>query len=155
RELPETPAAEELRSLTAEIVAAHVGNNEVALTELPILIASIHQALAGASTKAEPPPKPAVPIRSSVKPDYLVSLESGKKVKMLRRYLMTNYGMTPDEYRRKWGLPNDYPMVAATYAEQRRGIAKKMGLGRGGKKAVKQGRPAAKAVLKPRDQKAN
>lgn len=104
-----------LLSITADIVTAHVGHNSLSADELPTLIASVHKALTTAGAPAEatsPPQAPAVSIRSSVKPDYLVSLESGKKMKMLKRYLQTNYGMTPDDYRKKWGLPKDYPMVA-------------------------------------------
>jgi len=111
-----------------------------------MLIQNVHSALAGLDKDAEPEaPKqePAVSIRSSVKPDYIVCLEDGKKLKMLRRYLMTNFGMTPDEYRAKWGLPKDYPMVAPSYAEKRRTLAKEIGLGRldGGRK---KGVPARK-----------
>ncbi len=123
----------ELLGLTAEIVAAHVANNRVATNEVSDLIAQVHGALADlASPKpAEAPaPEPAVPVRSSVKQDYIVCLEDGKKLKMLKRYLRTNFDMSPDEYRSKWGLPRDYPMVAPAYAEQRRGLAQKIGLGR-------------------------
>ena len=123
----------ELLALTADIVAAHVANNRVATAEVSDLIASVHGALSGlAEPKAEPEvaPQPAVPVRSSVKHDYLVCLEDGKKLKMLKRYLRTNYDMTPEQYRSKWGLPRDYPMVAPAYAEQRRGLAQKIGLGR-------------------------
>ncbi len=123
----------ELLSLTADIVAAHVSNNRVATTEVSDLIAQVHAALSGLSDvkKAdEPEPQPAVPVRSSIKHDYIVCLEDGKKLKMLKRYLRTNYNMTPEEYRTKWKLPRDYPMVAPAYAEQRRGLAKQIGLGR-------------------------
>jgi predicted transcriptional regulator len=100
--------------------------------------------LGGSSEAEKPAPTPAVPVRSSIKPDYLVSLESGKKMKMLKRYLMTNYSMTPDDYRKKWGLPKDYPMVAPNYAEQRRSLAKSIGLGRrGGRTAAAAAAPAA------------
>ena len=132
---------ETLITLTADIVSAHVSNNSVAVSDLPLLIQNVHNALDGLSrTKEEPQPKqePAVSIRSSVKPDYVVCLEDGKKLKMLKRHLMTHYNMTPDEYRKKWGLSPDYPMVAPNYAEQRRTLAKKIGLGtkrrRGGRK---------------------
>jgi predicted transcriptional regulator len=129
-----------LMTLTADIVAAHVSNNSVAVNDLPILIQNVHQALVGisASTAApEPKQDPAVSIRASIKPDYIVCLEDGKKLKMLKRHLMTHYGMTPDDYRRKWGLAADYPMVAPNYAEQRRALAKAIGLGtkRGKRKA--------------------
>ena len=123
---------ESLVSLTADIVAAHVSNNSVAVSDLPILIQNVHGALTGlGTTPAEPEAKqePAVSVRSSVKPDYIVCLEDGKKLKMLKRHLMTHYQMTPEQYRAKWNLPADYPMVAPNYAEQRRTLAKKIGLG--------------------------
>ena len=125
-------ATENLITLTADIVSAHVSNNSVSVNDLPQLIASIHSALAGLAGKTESGParpEPKVSIRSSVKPDYIVCLEDGKKLKMLKRHLMTHYQMTPDEYRQKWGLNADYPMVAPNYAEQRRTLAKKIGLG--------------------------
>ena len=124
--------AETLITLTADIVAAHVSNNSVAVSDLPLIIQNVHSALAGLGTPtAEPGVKqePAVSIRSSIKPDYVVCLEDGKKLKMLKRHLMTHYQMTPDDYRAKWNLPADYPMVAPNYAEQRRTLAKKIGLG--------------------------
>ena len=123
---------ESLVSLTADIVAAHVSNNSVAVSDLPILIQNVHGALTGlGSAPAEPEVKqePAVSVRASVKPDYIVCLEDGKKLKMLKRHLMTHYQMTPEQYRAKWNLPADYPMVAPNYAEQRRTLAKKIGLG--------------------------
>lgn len=123
---------ETLVTLTADIVSAHVSNNSVAVSDLPLLIQNVHSALNGLNQGEEQPqPKqePAVSIRSSIKPDYIVCLEDGKKLKMLKRHLMTHYGMTPDEYRQKWGLNADYPMVAPNYAEQRRTLAKKIGLG--------------------------
>lgn len=123
---------ETLITLTADIVAAHVSNNSVSLADVPQLIQNVHSALAGLGGKAEEPEvkqQPAVSVRASVKPDYIVCLEDGKKLKMLKRHLMTHYNMTPDEYRQKWGLPSDYPMVAPNYAEQRRSLAKKIGLG--------------------------
>ena len=125
-------AEDTLLTLTADIVAAHVSNNSVAVNDLPNLIQNVHAALtgiAGSSQAAEARPEPKVSIRSSVKPDYIVCLEDGKKQKMLKRHLMTNHGMTPDEYRAKWGLAADYPMVAPNYAEQRRTLAKSIGLG--------------------------
>jgi predicted transcriptional regulator len=120
-----------LITLTADIVAAHVSNNSVAVNDLPVLIANVHQALAGLDGRSAPEakPEPKVPIRSSIKPDFIVCLEDGKKLKMLKRHLMTHYQMTPDDYRRKWNLPSDYPMVAPNYAEQRRTLAKSIGLG--------------------------
>ena len=131
--MPDNEAAEDmLLTLTADIVAAHVSNNSVAVNDLPNLIQNVHSALSGitrTATAAEAKPEPKVSIRSSVKPDYIVCLEDGKRQKMLKRHLMTNHGMTPDQYRQKWGLGSDYPMVAPNYAEQRRTLAKKIGLG--------------------------
>jgi predicted transcriptional regulator len=123
---------ETLIHLTAEIVAAHVSNNSVSVDDLPQLIGNVHGALSGLSSPqqtAEAKPEPKVSVRSSVKPDYIVCLEDGKKLKMLKRHLMTHYQMTPDQYRNKWGLSSDYPMVAPNYAEQRRSLAKSIGLG--------------------------
>jgi len=121
-----------LITLTADIVSAHVSNNSVAVNDLPALIQNVHGALSNLGERVEEPqpkPEPAVSVRSSIKPDYIVCLEDGKKLKMLKRHLMTHYSMTPDEYRQKWGLATDYPMVAPNYAEQRRSLAKKIGLG--------------------------
>ena len=121
-----------LLTLTADIVAAHVSNNSVAVNDLPNLIENVHRALRGISATSAAPeakPEPKVSIRSSVKPDYIVCLEDGKKLKMLKRHLMTHYNMTPEQYRAKWGLSADYPMVAPNYAEQRRTLAKSIGLG--------------------------
>jgi len=132
---------ETLITLTSDIVAAHVSNNDVAVADVPGLITSIYGALAGLGETAvvqEAPLEPAVSIRSSVKPDYIVCLEDGKKLKMLKRYLRTNYDMSPEEYRARWNLPADYPMVAPNYAEKRRELAKKIGLGR--KPGQKRGR---------------
>ncbi|HEX8402480.1 MAG TPA: MucR family transcriptional regulator [Allosphingosinicella sp.] len=123
---------ETLITLTADIVSAHVSNNSVSVNDLPNLIQNVHGALTGLGVEVEAPeikPEPAVSVRSSVKPDYIVCLEDGKKLKMLKRHLMTHYQMSPEEYRSKWGLPADYPMVAPNYAEQRRSLAKKIGLG--------------------------
>lgn len=128
-----------LLTLTADIVAAHVSNNSIAVADLPNLIGSVFGAL---NSLLNPAPfalekaTPAVSVRGSIKPDYLVCLEDGKKLTMLKRYLSTNFNMTPDEYRTKWGLPKDYPMVAPNYAERRRALALAIGLGRkGGRKA--------------------
>lgn len=135
-------ANDTLLTLTADIVAAHVSNNSVAVNDLPTLIQNVHAALTGISQTSAAPeskPEPKVSIRSSVKPDYIVCLEDGKKLKMLKRHLMTHYSLTPEQYRQKWGLAPDYPMVAPNYAEQRRSLAKSIGLGtkrkrsRGGK----------------------
>jgi predicted transcriptional regulator len=125
--------SQDLINLTADIVSAHVANNKVSTADVSALIQSVFAALSTASAPPAPEApsiEPAVSVRSSVKQDYIVCLEDGKKLKMLKRYLRTNFGMTPEEYRQKWNLPRDYPMVAPAYAEQRRGLAKKIGLGR-------------------------
>lgn len=122
----------DLLALTADIVSSHVANNSVAVNDLPQLIQNVFATLAGLATPQKAPevrPEPAVPVRQSIKPDYIVCLEDGKKLKMLKRHLMTAYGMTPDDYRAKWGLAADYPMVAPNYAESRRQLAKSIGLG--------------------------
>lgn len=132
---------ETLITLTSDIVAAHVSNNSVSADEVASLISSVYSALSGLGQEAapEPPPRqPAVSVRASVKPDYLVCLEDGKKLKMLKRYLRTNYNMSPEEYRERWNLPADYPMVAPNYAQTRRDLAVKIGLGR--KPGQKRGR---------------
>ena len=124
---------ETLITLTSDIVAAHVSNNDVDVDAVATLITNVFQALSSLGEDPEPEevrPEPAVSIRASVKPDYIVCLEDGKKLKMLKRYLRTNFDMTPEEYRARWGLPADYPMVAPNYAEKRRDLAKKIGLGR-------------------------
>ncbi|MEM7780542.1 MAG: MucR family transcriptional regulator [Pseudomonadota bacterium] len=133
---------ETLITLTSDIVAAHLSNNNVEVEAVPGLITNVYGALSGLGDGAEEEvvPEPAVSIRASIKPDYIVCLEDGKKLKMLKRYLRTNYDMTPEEYRARWGLPADYPMVAPNYAEKRRHLAKKIGLGRkpgSGRKARK------------------
>lgn len=123
---------DDLLALTADIVAAHVSNNSVAVNDLPHLIQKVHQALAGISTAAvgsEEKSEPKVSIRASVKPDYISCIECGKKKKMLKRHLMTDHQMTPGDYRQKWALSSDYPMVAPNYAQQRRTLAKSIGLG--------------------------
>jgi predicted transcriptional regulator len=119
-------------TLTSDIVAAHVSNNSVGLDEVPALIQNVYGALAGlgAAPQVEAKPEPAVSVRASVKNDHIVCLEDGKKMKMLKRHLMTDHGLTPAEYRTRWGLPADYPMVAPDYAEKRRALAKEIGLGR-------------------------
>lgn len=140
-------ADDQIITLTADIVSAHLANNNVATADVPALIQSVFSAL---SMTAEPTgqvsrkQEPAVPIRTSVKPDYIVCLEDGKKLTMLKRYLRTNYNMTPDDYRAKWGLPRDYPMVAPNYTEKRRTLAKAIGLGR--KKAADVAEPIAAPV---------
>ena len=129
----------ELLSLTTEIVASHLSNNTVAVSDIPQLIKLVYATLAtqGVEEEKEQPEKlvPAVPIKKSVMPEYIICLEDGKKLKMLKRHLMTHYQMTPDQYRAKWNLPADYPMVAPNYAEQRRTLAKKIGLGTKRKRA--------------------
>jgi predicted transcriptional regulator len=135
----ETPIAkvgeEELLRMTAEVVAAYVSNNTLPTGQLAEVINAVYGSLRGLEGQvSEPQPeplKPAVPIRKSITPEYLVCLEDGKKLKMLKRHLRSTYGMSPDDYRAKWGLAPDYPMVAPKYAEQRSEFAKKIGLGRG------------------------
>jgi len=129
----------EIIEMTADIVAAYVGANSVAANDLPSLIQSVHRALSGVATgvdAAEAAPKePAVPIKKSITPDHLVCLEDGRKFKSLKRHLRTKYNMSPEEYRSKWGLAKDYPMVAPNYARARSELAKQMGLGQGGRQA--------------------
>jgi len=123
----------ELLALTSEIVSSHVSNNPVATADLPALINSVYQALVSLTVeKVEEVEelKPAVPIKKSVSDDYLICLEDGRKLKMLKRHLKTAYDMTPEDYRARWGLPADYPMVAPAYAAKRQELAKKIGLGR-------------------------
>ena len=121
----------ELLELTAKIVAAHVSNNTVAVEDLAKLIQDVHASLKTIETPKTQPerPQPAVPIRRSVTPDFIICLEDGKKLKMLKRHLKTAYNMTPEQYRERWGLPADYPMVAPNYAAQRSKLAKQIGLG--------------------------
>ncbi len=121
----------ELIELTAEIVSAYVGNNPVHSGELPSLISSVHMSLSGLGEPKvqQPVLKPAVPVKKSVTDDHIICLEDGKKFKSLKRHLRTKYDMSPEEYREKWGLPHDYPMVAPNYAQRRSELAKKMGLG--------------------------
>lgn len=125
----------ELLRMTTEVVAAYVGNNALTTAQLPEVINAVYSSLKqldGNAAEGKPEPqKPAVPIRKSIHPDYLICLEDGKKLKMLKRHLRSTYNMTPDEYRAKWALPPDYPMVAPNYAQQRSAFAKKIGLGRG------------------------
>ncbi|MDP8917012.1 MAG: MucR family transcriptional regulator [Pseudomonadota bacterium] len=127
----------EVIEMTADIVSAFVSNNSVPATELPALIQSVHRALSGVSTAPEvvesAPREPAVPVKKSVNPDFIVCLEDGRKFKSLKRHLRTKYNMSPEEYRSKWGLPKDYPMVAPNYAKARSDLAKQMGLGQGGR----------------------
>jgi predicted transcriptional regulator len=128
---------EEILRMTTDIVASFLTHNSVPADSIPDLIRSIHGTMgeiSGASAKTEPKSKPAVPVSRSVTDDYIVCLEDGKKLKMLKRYLRSQFDMSPDEYRRKWGLPSDYPMVAPAYSRKRSAFAKDIGLGRGGRK---------------------
>ena len=150
-----TTARGDVLALTAEIVSAYVGNNSIQQTAVADLIRSTFETLTGlANDETEVPAEltPAVPIKKSIAQDYLICLEDGKKLKMLKRYLMSNYGMTPQDYRTKWGLKPDYPMVAPAYALQRRDLAVKIGLGhkREEPKPMKvRAKPAAKTTAKP------
>ena len=129
--MPENEQRRELLEHTTRIVGAHVANNPIAATDVPGLIATVHQALATLGPEeAAPKPKPAVSIQQSVKPEYIICLEDGTENKMLKRHLKTAHGMTPDDYRKRWGLPLDYPLVAPSYAATRSKLAKKIGLGR-------------------------
>ena len=121
---------DKLLELTAEIVAAHVSNNHAPAADLAETIETVFVKLSGLQKPVEAPLVPAVPIKKSITDDYLVCLEDGKKLKMLKRHLSSSYGMTPEDYRAKWGLPYDYPMVAPNYAKKRQELAKKIGLGR-------------------------
>lgn len=147
------PENNNLLDLTADIVASHVMNNSVSANDVAGMIKTVHAALKGLGTPAiEPAPvqEPAVSIRTSIKPDYIVCLEDGKRLKMLKRHLMSHYQMTPDQYRTKWKLPADYPMVAPNYAQQRKELALKIGLGRKAVAPAPELVPASKAVRKPR-----
>jgi predicted transcriptional regulator len=128
----------DLLALTANIVAAHLARNSVPTEHLADLIRDVHRALLGAANPPAPiadKPQPAAPIKKSIFPDYIVCLEDGKKLKMLKRHLSTSYNMTPEQYRERWGLPPDYPMVAPNYAERRSTLAKQIGLGTLGRRA--------------------
>ncbi len=134
----------EIIEMTADIVSAYVGNNSVTAADLPGLIQSVHRALStvsgGEPVQEAAPKEPAVPIKKSITPDYLVCLEDGRKFKSLKRHLRTKYNMSPEDYRAKWGLPKDYPMVAPNYAKARSDLAKQMGLGQGGRQTARGGR---------------
>ena len=140
--MAESSSSERLTALTAQIVAAYVGHNNVASADLNHLLTTVYQGLArlGGNALSERP-EPAVSPKKSVFPDYIICLEDGKKLKMLKRHLATRYNLTPEQYRARWNLPADYPMVAPAYAEKRRELAKKIGLGR--KPAPKRGRAKA------------
>ena len=130
----EVSKGDDLLKLASDIVAAYVSNNPVPVSELPAMIKSVHATLGslsgGSAGELATTQKPAVTVKKSVTPEYLICLEDGKKLKMLKRYLRSRYSLTPDQYRSKWGLPADYPMVASNYAHQRSEFAKKIGLGR-------------------------
>lgn len=148
----ETLSTNETLAFATDIVAAFVSNNSVSADKLPGLLQEVHdavKALASGGTAGAGSQQPAVPIKKSVTNDFVICLEDGKKLKMLKRYLRTQYGLSPEDYRRKWGLPGDYPMVAPNYAKRRSEFAKEIGLGRvGGKAAPK--RKAAKRALRGR-----
>ena len=136
-ETQQTVENEELMRMTTDIVASFLTHNSVPAENVSELIKSVHSTMkeiAGGDTKPEVKAKPAVPVSKSVADDYIVCLEDGKKLKMLKRYLRSQYDMSPEEYRRKWGLPADYPMVAPSYSRRRSDFAKQIGLGRGGRK---------------------
>ncbi len=131
--------ASDILALTAQIVSAHVAVNPVGPDALPDLIRDVHRAMSNLGAPPPPAPErpqPAVPVKKSVFPDYIVCLEDGKKLKMLKRHLMSAYGLTPDQYRERWSLGSDYPMVAPNYAQHRSSLAKKIGLGTGGRSAA-------------------
>ncbi|PTQ12653.1 MucR family transcriptional regulator [Sphingomonas oleivorans] len=149
REAIVSDSNDDIIQLVADIVSAHVSNNNVSVSDVPTLIRSVHGALialgAPAAESVVEKPEPAVSIRASVKPDYIVDLFTGKKLKMLKRHLATHHNMTPAEYRAYWNLPSDYPMVAPNYAAQRKELAHKIGLGRKPKAAPEPAKPAPKA----------
>ena len=138
--MPEQASTTNVLGLTAQIVSAHVSNNSVSPDALPSLIQEVYRTLSGVGrepTTQPDRPQPAVPVKKSVFPDHIVCLEDGKKLKMLKRHLKTAYNLTPDQYRERWGLGSDYPMVAPNYAKHRSSLAKKIGLGtkpRGGRR---------------------
>ena len=138
--------AESVLRMASDIISAYVSHNALPADQIPVLIQTVYKSLSdmeGSQGQAtEEPPKPAVSIRKSITPDYIICLEDGKKLKMLKRHIRTTYSLTPDEYRARWGLPADYPMVAPNYAAQRSAFAKKIGLGRKRKGARRGGRKA-------------
>jgi predicted transcriptional regulator len=148
--MAENAANQDLLGLTAEIVSAHVSNNPVSISDLPNLIQEVYRTLAnmGQPVAVTPErPQPAVPIKKSITPEYLICLEDGRKLKMLKRHLKTAFNMTPDQYREKWGLGSEYPMVAPNYTKHRSTLAKRIGLGtkpRGVKPAGRGGRSSAR-----------
>jgi predicted transcriptional regulator len=134
----------EIIEMTSEIVSSYVEKNTIGASELPALIQSVYRALSGVTTTVEvvetPVKEPAVPLRRSITPDFLVCLEDGRKFKSLKRHLRTRYNLSPEDYRAKWGLPKDYPMVAPNYAKARSDLAKQMGLGQGGRALTRKGK---------------
>ncbi len=142
--MPKNNDSDDLLGLTEKIVSAHVSNNRMSSADLPDLIRAVYAALGNVKTvgEAQPTPKPAIPIKKSVTPNVIVCLEDGKRFKMLKRHLRTDHNMTPKEYRERWGLASDYPIVAPTYAKQRSALAKKIGLGT--KRRSRKGKGAAK-----------
>ncbi|HVL70298.1 MAG TPA: MucR family transcriptional regulator [Beijerinckiaceae bacterium] len=156
--MPETNASPNYVELAADLVSAYVSNNSVPSSELPALINTVHSALAnvakGRSDQPAEAPTPAVPVKKSITPDYIICLDDGKKFKSLKRHLRTTYGMTPDEYRRKWGLPADYPMVAPNYAKARSELAKQLGLGSMRKKSAQGGAESGAAAKRGRKKNA-
>jgi len=130
--MAEEAANQDLLGLTAEIVSAHVSNNPVSISDLPALIQEVYRTLSSVGQPIAAPvekPQPAVPIKKSITPEYLICLEDGRKLKMLKRHLKTAFNLTPDQYREKWGLGADYPMVAPNYTKHRSSLAKRIGLG--------------------------
>jgi len=151
--MSESFEAGRLLELTAQIVAAHVGHNEVAPDAVPVLIRMVHATLVGVQKPVviAERPEPAVPVKKSVFPDFIICLEDGKKLAMLKRHLAKGFGLTPMQYREKWDLPRDYPMVAPNYAARRSALAKQIGLGRKPKATEPAPAPAArKALGRPR-----
>jgi predicted transcriptional regulator len=146
--MAEPPASASVLGLTAQIVAAHVANNPVSPDALPSLIQEVYRTLAGVGKEAVQPerPQPAVPVKKSVFADHIVCLEDGKKLKMLKRHLKTAYNMTPEQYRERWGLAPDYPMVSPNYAKHRSSLAKKSGLGTKPRSEGRRQAPAGRAA---------
>jgi predicted transcriptional regulator len=145
---------QQLITLTADIVASHVANNNVSVNDVGNLIQRVHEALSALGRQPEEEPQgktPVVSIRASIRPDYLVCMECGAKQKMLKRHLSNAHGMTPSQYRQDYGLPRDYPMVAPNYSEQRRTLARSIGLGRKSKRAAEAEAPQVKAETKLAD----
>ncbi|NQU55963.1 MAG: MucR family transcriptional regulator [Rhodospirillales bacterium] len=139
--MSDKPNINEVLELTTEIVSAHVGNNTVAISDVPNLIQEVYKTLSAIGSEQVPPerPRPAVSVKKSIFPDYIICLEDGKKLKMLKRHLKTSYNMSPEDYRERWNLGADYPMVAPNYAKHRSNLAKKIGLGTKPRKGRRKG----------------